>query len=370
MLAIQLVGLISLSPGDFGTFSIQYLLFAFGASVSLSVISDAWIRTDVVGGQRSSWRQYSSVSLYLALTGGLLTLTISFAIEPLRPVAVTGAVAVVASLYRGSVRYYSLRLGENRGVLPGDLLGLAGTMTTWTVALFFGYAGLEIVVLAWAVGALCSAVASRRPTFAAPRTTIATWWTTHRRSIRPLLRDSLLMDLSAIGTPYLLAPVLGLAQFGIYRAISNIAAPVRLILNPLRPLLSSAPIEVQRSRTRLGLVTLVAVALGGCAYLILWLFSASEVEIGTLNGVAAFAAPAAVFISANFVGHFYYIVARAHLRNRDLLFGRIAQTVLAIAGPIAGVWTNGLPGAIWGYATCTLVSAAVWALLVNRLKAV
>ena len=45
-----------------------------------------------------------------------------------------------------------------------------------------------------------------------------------RRDIAPLTLDSLVQDISSIGAPYAIAPILGLANFGIYRAISNVAA--------------------------------------------------------------------------------------------------------------------------------------------------
>ena len=89
-------------------------------------------------------------------------------------------------------------------------------------------------------------------------------------------------------------------------------------------------------------------------------------DLGSLSEIVTFALPAAVFVTANFLGHYFYIVARSHVNGRRLLTGRIVQTVLAIVVPIGGVLVGGLTGAIWGYAGCTAVSALVWMALVLR----
>lgn len=359
VLAIQLLALVTLSPTDFGSFSIQYLVYAFGSSLSFSLVSEAWIRSELRQGVRSTWEAYSSASVYLALAAGFVAFVVSLVFPPLQAFAVVGALAVAAATYRGAARYFSLRVEETRGVLPGDVAGLLGIITTWFVLSGSGLNALWMVVLAWAVGSVASAVASKRPTLGPPRT-LASWWRDHAQSIRPLLRDSLLMDAGAIGTPYLLAPVLGLTQFGVYRAISNVAAPVRLILNPIRPQIAAAPLVSQRSPRRAGLVFLISVLMGAAAYACLLIIGAIDIDLGSLSAIVVYALPAAVFVTASFVGHYFYIVARAHLASGYLLAGRVVQTVLAVGVPIGGALTWGLPGAIWGYSVCTAVSAIVW----------
>ena len=42
-----------------------------------------------------------------------------------------------------------------------------------------------------------------------------------RRDITPLTLDSLVQDVSSIGAPYVIAPILGLADFGIYVRAAN-----------------------------------------------------------------------------------------------------------------------------------------------------
>lgn len=365
VLAVQLFALVTLAPADFGSFSIAYLLFALGSSLSLSLVSEAWLRADLRDGVTAGWREYSSASLYLALAAGIVTLGVSLLVEPLRAVAVLGAVAVGASVYRTAARYYAVRMRESRGIFAGDLAGLVVAVVVWVALFSAGFRELWMMTLVWAAGAAASAVLSKRPTLLPPRT-LRTWYRAHSTQIRPLLRDSLLMDAGSIGTPYLLAPVLGLTNFGIYRAISNVAAPVRLVLNPLRPALGAAPVERQRSVRRVALVVGASILFGAGAYVGLLIIGLIDINLGSLTAIVAFALPSAVFVTANFLGHFFYIVARSHLSGRRLLLGRIVQTGLAILVPIGGVLLAGLPGAIWGYAGCTAVSSLVWMFLVLR----
>ncbi|QYH34847.1 hypothetical protein [Salinibacterium sp. M195] len=365
VLAVQLLGLVTLSPADFGSFSIQYLAYAFGASLSLSIISEAFLRSEIRDNVLVHWRDYSSVTVYLALAMGLVTFALSWAFEPLRAVSVIGAIAVTASVYRGSARYFSLRRGEFRGVLPGDVAGLAVSISVWAFYFLGGSRDLSMMSTAWASGAVASAVLSKWPRLLEPRS-IARWCKQHAVHIRPLLKDSLLMDAGAIGTPYLLAPVLGLAQFGIYRAVSNVAAPVRLALNPIRPQIAAAPIAGQRSMRRVATVVAVSILFGGGAFGGLAVVGVLDVYLGSLTDLVPFAIPTAVFVTANFMGHYFYIVARAHLSGSRLFAGRIIQTVLAVVVPLSGALLGGLTGAVWGFAAGTLLSSLSWMVLIIR----
>lgn len=363
ILAIQLFALVTLVPTDFGSFSIQYLLFAFAASLSLSLISEAWIRADLRGGGRAGWDEYSSATVYFALAAGGVTLVASLLVDELRPVAALGAVAVAAATYRGAARYYSVRMREPRGVFVGDLAGLLVAVALWVPLFASGNRALWMMTLVWAAASLLSAALSKPPRMLPP-STLRVWRRNHASEIRPLLRDSLLMDAGAIGTPYLLAPVLGLNDFGIYRAISNVAAPVRLVLNPLRPQLASAPLASQRSWRRIFAVGAISLGFGGGAYFALIMVGSFGLKLGSLTDIVTFAVPAAIFVAASFLGQYYMIVARGRLEERRLLAGRLFQTVIVIIFPVAGVLTAGLPGAIWGYASATAIWALMWLFLI------
>ncbi|QEE60840.1 hypothetical protein FVA74_04045 [Salinibacterium sp. dk2585] len=362
VLAVQILALVTLDPADYGAFSLQYLVFALGSSLSLSLISEAWLRHDTQSGVRSPWRDYGNATLFLALSLGGLTVIVSALVPALSDVAVIGALAVAASVYRVSVRYYAVRC--KAPVLVSDLSGLVVTVAVWVWFAVLGDWSLLGMSTAWALGAVASALTSRLPPLPSV-SLLRSWFSDKRTHIRPLLRDSVLMDAGAIGTPYLLAPLLGVAQFGTYRAVSNVAAPVRLVLTPLRPKIAMLAQEPQTLK-RHALVVAAAVLLALCAYGALVVISVAQLDLGTLNELGNFALPTAIFVAANFLGTFHYIVARAGLNGTGLLLGRLVQTVFAIAGPLIGFAVGGLGGAIWGYALVTVVSAVTWAVLVSR----
>ena len=363
VLAVQVFALVTLAPASFGLFSIQYLLFALGSSLSLSLISEAWLRADLRGGGRTEWAEYSSAVVYLALATGSVTLVVSLLVPDLRPVAGLGALAVAAAIYRGAARYYSVRIGQSRGVLVGDFVGLAAALALWVPLFASGNRELWMMTMVWAVASLGSAVLSKPPRILAP-SMLRVWRRNHSQEIRQLLRDSLLMDAGAIGTPYLLLPMLGLNDFGIYRAISNVAAPVRLVLNPLRPQLALASLSSQRTWRRICVVVSISLLFGAGAYYGLLAVGFLGLALGSLTEIVVFALPAAVFVSASFWGQYYMIVARGRLEARRLLAGRLAQTVMVIIFPVVGVITAGLSGAIWGYAIATVLWAFMWLVLI------
>lgn len=365
VLAVQVLAVVTLGPAEYGAFSIQYLLFALASSVGLSVVSEAWTRAEAQGLGRSPWVEYGNITGMFSLTAGVLTFAISLLVPGLAPVAFLGGVAVAASVYRSSARFYSMRVGASLGVLPGDIAGLLVTVGVWGALLAMGERSLLMMVIAWTAGALASALASRWPPV--PSTARAmTWLRARGPQIRPLLRDSLFQDAGAIGTPYALAPMLGFADFGVYRAVSNVAAPVRLVLTPIRPKVASAPIRSSVSRKSVGLLLAAAAVFGVASYGVLLLIGQSDADLGALAALSEYAVPTSLFVAANLVGTYLMIVARAHLPARGLWLGRLFHTAVAVVLPIAGVLIAGLPGAIWGYTVCTLVWTLGWATLISR----
>jgi hypothetical protein len=365
VLAVQLLALVTLLPADFGSFSLIYLLFAFGGTLSFSLVSEAWLRRGLSGEGEATWEEYSSVSTYLAIAIGTVAFLLSIAIEPLRHVALVGAIATSTAVYRGTARFYSVRMGDGRGVFSGDLAGLLVTLAVWAPLYFSGVRGLLTMAIVWAAGSVASALFSRRPSVQKPSTT-AQWFRHHSAQIRALLGDSLLANSSAIGTPYVLAPILGLADFGIYRAVSNVSAPVRLILAPLAPQLASRPVERQRSPRHASKVIGSSLAFGFAAYVALRAIDALSLDLGALSSLTAFALPTGLFVSANFLGHYFSLIARANLAVKSLRLGRIVYAIIGVVVPIATSVPWGLSGAIWGYTLCAVVSGLLWMFLVVR----
>lgn len=363
VLTIQMLGLLTLVPASFGAFSLQYLLFALANSVCLSVICEPWLRTDLHQSHRSTWQDYSSVLLYSSLAAGLLTLIVSLLVPDLRILAASGSIAVLASTFRAGSRYYLARENNWSRIVVADTAGLVVTLITWFGSHWLGVPSLLALSMAWAAGSVAAALLSPRPSLQGPKSNTR-WVSTHRRHLIPLLRDSALMDLGAIGTPLAIAPMLGIAGFGVYRAVSNVSAPVRLILDPLRPTLAGAPLTTHGSLRRVWATLVVSIGFGLAAYLGLMVVQLAHLELGSLTSVVAYAVPTALFVAASFLGHYYYVIARAHSYGHTLLIGRVAQTVSAISFPLVGAYCWGLEGAIWAYSVGTACSALTWFSLV------
>lgn len=365
VLALQVLALTSLESAEFAVYSIQYLAYAFSASLCLSIVSEAWLRSSTDSSQRAPWTDYSGMVVYLALAAGFVTLMGSLLLPALRDVALLGGLAVTASTYRAGARYFAVSVGQARYVLLPDLLALATTVGAWTLANHFEMNSLTSMIGAWTIGSVVAALSSRLPS-PRPPSVVRTWVATHRAHIGPLLRESLLLDLGAIGTPYILAPILGLASFGTYRAVSNISAPVRLVLTPLRPTLAARPLAKHRSVSALGTSLAVATVFGLGAFAFLDLIGALGADLGTLNDLAPFALPTGIYVAANFIGHYYYIVARGHLSGRSLMTGRLIQTVLVTGLPVGFALRGGLNEVIWSFTFATVAWAATWVVLVTK----
>ncbi len=355
----QIVALLSLDAPRYGQFSMVYLVYAAGASAVYSVIADAWSRTWSGRSPRAGWRHYSSALASFSLLFGLAGLAIGVAVGWGWLEAVLGFLAVTTLVHRTGARYYETRVGDWRHVIGGDAGNVVAAVAAFGLGRLLGWDPTTVTLAVWTAGSVASVALSRPPQLVGSRP-LRRWVVVHRRAIRTLLADSLLLDLGAVGTPYLVAPVLGLANFGIYRAVSNVATPVQLVLNPLRPVVTGS------SRTRLlsvrvlGSLTAVLVAAGVACYVILIALPALPVRLGVLSDLYLVALPASLFVPANGLSFFLYLVARAHATPKRLFQARVAQTVLAVVCPIAGALGWGLQGAVWGFAGSALLFAVLW----------
>ncbi|TFC29351.1 hypothetical protein E3O25_05415 [Cryobacterium sp. TMT1-3] len=363
VLFVQVLGLVVLTPEEFGVFSIQYLVFAFGASVVLSVVCEPWVRTELYQKFRSTWRDYSSVLLHVSIATGVVTLAISIFVLHMGVISIAASMAVFASIYRSGARYYQVRMNAWKSVVGADTLGLVITVFVWASLHLMGVEAFVALTVAWSLGAVATVCFPPWPRGQGPSSVIL-WWRRHREHIAPLFKDSILMDLGAIGTPLVVAPILGIASFGVYRAVSNAAAPVRLVLNPLRPTIAGMPLSNHQTFRKIWLTVLISLLFGTAAYIFLLLLSLSPFELGTLSALTAYSIPVALFVASSFFGHYYYMIARVHISGRPIFAGRIVQTGLSVLAPLLGAALGGLSVAIWSFALATAISAVTWFVLV------
>jgi hypothetical protein len=351
--AVQALAILVLNPEDYGVFSLYYLAFAMGNTLCYSALSEAWSRTGRRQGILETWPRYCTMLTAISFAILIPVAIISRFVGSLSIALILGG-AVGLSTYRVGARFYSAATGHDRFVGPADLTsGIA--MICLYFALHVLLSHLTALSLAWLVSAIVAILQSERPRYEAgyrPLQFIRDHWA----AIRILMADSVLSDLGSIGVPLLLSPLLGLAEFGVYRSVSSVALPVRLILNPARPHISHRPLRSFVSSRMFIILIGGAVSLGGAAFVVLSVIHAHGwFSGGVIFKLSSFALPVSVFITFYFVEMFYYLVARNHFHGRRLMFYRLFQLVGDVAWPLLGFFWGDLAGAILGYMTNTVI---------------
>jgi len=355
----QLVGLATLEAADYGHFSALYLTYVLGISVVFSTVCDAWIVTARTGGQLARWADYGNALAWVALLCGAAVAVVA-ELTTLDP-AVTAIAGVGAALmvYYDGGRFFQAHSDRWRRVLAGDVMVVVGFLAGWAAGYLTHQHGLLSLLLAWAGGAAGGTLGVVRPVVGHPAR-VRDWMVQHHHAIKTLIADATMMNVGSIGTPYLLFFPMSLHQFGLYRAVSNVSAPARLVLSPLRPVIAGM------TRARLHSVPLVGAVLGGAAFFgtaaalaLMWI-ELIPLPLGVISEIGPYAVPAGLYVAGNVIGEFYYMVVRFHTGRASLWSGRLVETVLAVLGPVLGWLVGGLSGAIWGYAVATMVFGVVW----------
>jgi hypothetical protein len=358
---IPIGALVMLTPSNYGAFSTIYLFFAYGVSLQYSIVSEAWTRGNRRERIEAVWPGYSATLGTLAMMVALAAFVTCQLISEVRSVAWWLSIAVLLGIYRSGTRYYWLANGATRRVVLSDILGIAGLGVGFVVLQSEG--PIVQVAAAWSLSTIASAAAMGFPLLQRGAGPLA-WWRARSCEIKPLLADSLLMDIGAIGTPFLLAGSMGAEGFGIYRGIANASMPVRLLVDPLRPALGRKNRDYfVRGVPAIGIISATGIVGLGSYFALSWLVPNLPLELGTLSSLEAYASPAAIFASANLVGTIFYIVCRTNADRREIMVGRLFQTLVVVCMPLFGFFMQGISGAIWGFALSALMSALVWVAL-------
>lgn len=358
----SIFALVVLTPVRYGAFSIVYLLFAFGISVQYSVVNEAWARAR----EKPRWGAFSGALLSLTGLFGIAALIAAWSLPDLANCWWVFGLAVLCALYRNGARYYSVAQGEIRRVFFSDVAGIVAFVMSAIISIRAGADTLPTVGITWVASGAVSAAILRFPLVARGDGPVS-WIVRHNGHIKPLLFDSLLMDLGAIGTPFFIAGFLGPARFGVYRAVSNVALPIRLLIDPIRPTLGHAPAgKLFEKRSVLGVASATVGLAAGCFLALAWLVPLIGPRLGTLSSLVPFAWPSSIFVAGSLLGTLYYIVCRTNATSAQIVAGRLAQTVLVVAMPVGGAFISGLDGAIWGFALSSALSGVIWVWLASR----
>lgn len=366
LLAPQLVALFVLQAEEFGLFSLVYLVYALGCSVLLSVVCESSTRRSRRTGEEvAPKRSYLGATAWVAVTLGIVAALLGSAVLDNVGMALACGVAVAAAVYRVGARFLEVQTGAWFRATAADLTSIVVLVITYCGLVLVGEEALFSLIVAWAIAGLLATVVGMRARPAGPWVLVR-WCRDHREDIPALLRESLVMDFSSIGAPFVIAPVLGAAQFGIYRAVSNVAAPVRLVLNPVRPRIAVMSQASALSRRVVLVVVGSAALLGGGASVVLWAIGETELRLGVLLSLAPYAVPSGLFVFLNFIGHYFYLVARTHADAGALWRGRLVQSGSAFLLPVVGALVGGLSWAMWMYVLSTALGAASWVLTDTR----
>lgn len=356
---VPFLAVLLLEVRDYGAFSLVYLVYAEGWSILLSAVCDTWARLRGAGTSAGRWADYAATLSAICGVSAAVTFAAGYAtFGGLLPATAMG-VATGATLYRQGSRYHHAVARGPRAVVPSDLssvLVLAGSFVALRLA---GQSLMSALLIAWALSALVSAAFYLPGAFGG--TGPVAWCRRNGATVRALLSESLLMDAGAAGTPVLMAPILGLHNFGIYRSVSSLSVPIQLLIDPVRPNLSQIPLRQVTSTRVVAALTAVAAVLCGAVFTVLTYVVPAALSFSpVLTALSHYALPCGLFICLQFLTYVFNIFARMHVSHRRLILGRVFHTVFAISLPITGAVLGSVTGAVWCYVFTTALTVALW----------
>lgn len=364
-LGLPILAMLVLQPAQYGAFSLVYLAGAFANTLQLSTVSEVWVRTGADSHPENSWNRYSNATLLVGAAGGAVAAGVALISAETRPYWALLFVAVFAQVYANGSSFRALRIFDWRYVLPSGALGSVAVLAS-AVALFaLPTAGLLEVLLSWAIVKVAMLLGARPPRHIDVRESFA-WLRTNKKDITTLVSDGAIANLSNLGPPYMVAPILGLAHFGTYRALENLSAPMRTVISSLRPALTRLPLRRLGSVKLAAQVGLGSLLIGVIVFLTLRGLEYTGLDLGTLNTLFPYAPLIALYMTAITLWNLYPLLARQVAASRYVITLRASLSVIAILGPVGGAIGWGLPGALWGQIIHIWVAALAWWILVNR----
>jgi hypothetical protein len=354
-LSLQLFALTALSAADYGRFALGYLLLGLGFSASFSFVLDVWVRSR----HTLDWDRYAPAMFWFALVFGLVSFSVLLVVGGAVPQAAVFGAAIATAVYRNGARFYDAYFERWRFVVIADAGALLMLLVSFGVLLAIA-APYDALLVSWLLSNATASALSRAAPLRPP-TRLVQWVRQHWREIRGLWAETALQDVSNLGTPLLLFPLMTPADFGVYRSVSSAAIPARLAVFPLRANLSRFSREWYASWRAPAALAVTGLFFGILVLGILLLVRPLGVfPDSVLPALSDFAVPAAVFTFGVPLSFAYYVAARAYATARQLRWARMFETLVMVAGPLGGLLVAGLPGAIWAFAIGSVVGALGW----------
>ncbi|MCS5480817.1 hypothetical protein NYP18_14315 [Corynebacterium sp. YIM 101645] len=358
---LQLSPLLLLDALDFGYYSIVQLIVVLGSSISLSLVNEADVRRINRGFIRGNWKDFSAITLWLCLLFSFGAFFVASVVGELSEYALLWAVGVGISVYRGTARYRLTQEGRMSRLIAGDIAGVVSLFVLWAL-IYTSSSGswrLSDILVLWLSAQTVSVLFTKFPTSVNPRRAVV-WVKNRFPDIATLLPDSALQDVGAFWSPSLIVVILDVQSMGIFRAVTTVAAPIRLILTPLRPLFTRGSLSHNYTVSSFLKILAAAVTIGSLAGLVLKGIGLLGANFGVLSSLSSFALPVGVYVVGNFVTFFYSIQGRIVLSARRLLFTRVIQAVSLGISPVIFALVAGLSGAIWALALGSFLLGVLW----------
>jgi hypothetical protein len=359
-LAPQLMALIVLAPHDYATFGVLFIALGLTYSAQNSTVIDPWLRSGAhVGNAPGGPLLWSSVAL--GAVASVVPLALGY-------VSVSELALVLAGLLlaqlRWGMRLIEVGCGRWLTAIVSDVLFLLGFVVT--AALVWDGESWTGVWLPLTVASALALGANVRIRLSTPRAA-ARWFADRRRTIAPLWVESTILDLGVSAPPLILAKIMPAAEFAVVRAASSALLPVRLVLTPLRGWIATRrPAAALRPRNLFVLVagaTLMGAAIGLALRAVA---ATSFASGGVLPLVAEYSLPIAAMAAIQCLSSFVYIVARGHASPKDLLVGRVVDSVCQLVIVVGSYSVAGLGGVMAAYVIISATSLAVWLVVVVR----
>ena len=356
-LSVQGVGIVWLSTSDYGRFALAYLLYGVMTAALFACVCDVWSRVVGQNAVQVSRRLYRTVTFWLSVTFGFVGFLLLWCLTDVTNAALV-SVASTLSLIRTGCRFSSVARGRVRLIWVPELV----SVIAFCVALLVSSSALgrlESLCLSWAIGSCAAMPLFRVGPVGWPREALQ-WFGQYRHEIRVMLGDSVIVEGTVYGVPLIMASMMPLASFSVYRGVSSSAIPVRLILNPLRPVIARQSNRSISSPRSVALVLTVSFLLGGVVGLgVLLLGVWPPLRMSTLGALHQYWILVGVFVSMSFAGTFYFVSNRSRLPTRELMIIRIIQAVSDVGGPLFGYFVAFVPGAIFGYVVSTSLNTLI-----------
>lgn len=357
--------MVLLDPPTYGAFSVVYLVHVLAASFHLSVISEAWARSNRSVRQNPIDASAGfTLAIWTAIPFSLLASILGFILFADIIITLLFFIAIGSQLLRSVQRYRVVAKRELNTVRRMDISGLIAVLIgSVVVVIFQQQTNLKTILLLWTlanVGSLCwglnRIISLKRAT--------RHWRIAHGHEVKILFRDAVLSNINSVGTPYILVPILGLSGFGIYRSLGNSTAPVRLFVSTVRPYLSNIRLDALLAKRNIILVSVLAISSSAGAYLILMMVTSLGLQLGTLSELAEFAIATAIALPATLLNNLSTALSRLHVSGTALLRTRIITISISILLPLIGASIFNLEGAIWGFTVSKILSFVTWSLTI------